>query len=98
MPVRLDGRSDNELAKAVREFNTRYGEIDAALWCVASHSRAALLKHDEAPVFAELIWAIRVWWGVQGAPLETKSAMAKALLTLEWSPDEQPDSKIVLQH
>ena len=87
MPVRLNEKSDQELAEAVREFNIRYGEMERVLWCLSTHSRDSLLEHDEAPVLGELIWTIRSWWGVQGAPRETKSAMARALLTLEWSPD-----------
>jgi len=77
----------SSLAEAVRTFNTRYGEMERVLWCLSTHSRAALLDDDEAPVLEALIWTIKSWWGVQGVRRETKSAMARALVTLEWSPD-----------
>ena len=89
MRIRLNELSDHKLAEAVRTFNDRYGEMERALWCLSNHSRAALLKHDdEAPALGELVWTIRKWWAVQGVRLETKSAMAKALVNLEeWSPE-----------
>jgi hypothetical protein len=87
MRVRLNELSDHELAEAVNTFNTRYGEMEKVLWCLATHSRVALLNHDEAPVLEALIWTIKSWWGVQGVRSETKSAMTGALLTLDWSPD-----------
>jgi hypothetical protein len=87
MPVRLNELSDHELAEAVSEFNTRYGEMESVLWCLSAHSRAALLDHDDAPVIEALIWTIKSWWGVQGVRHATKSAMARALVTLDWSAD-----------
>jgi hypothetical protein len=87
MQVRLNDLSDHQLAEVVRAFNTRYGETEKVLWCLSTHSQAALLKQHQAPVLGELVWKIRSWWGVQGAPREIKSAMARALLTLDWSPD-----------
>lgn len=87
MRVRLNELSDHELAEAVGEFNTRYGEMERVLWCLSTHSRAALLDHDEAPVLEALVWTIKSWWGVRGVRRETKSAMARALVTMEWSPD-----------
>lgn len=87
MRVRLDELSDHELAEAVREFNARYGEMERVLWCLSTHSRAALLDQEDAPVVEALIWTIKSWWGVQGVRREAKAAMATALVTLEWSPD-----------
>jgi hypothetical protein len=85
--VRLNEVSNHELSSAINTFNTRYGEMERVLWCLATHSRAALLDHEEAPVLAELVWTLKKWWGVQGVRSETKSAMARALLSLEWSPE-----------
>jgi hypothetical protein len=87
MEVRLNGQSDHELAEAASAFNARYGEMETVLWYLSTHSRVALLNHEEAPVVGEPIWKIKSWWGVQGVRHETKSAMARALVTLEWSPD-----------
>jgi hypothetical protein len=86
--VRLNELSDHDLAQAVRDFDTRYGEMERVLWCLSIHSGDALLYHHEAPVLGQLIWTVKSWWGVRGVPSETKPAMARALLTLEkWSPD-----------
>lgn len=86
--MKLNELSEHELAEAVREFNARYGEMERVLWCLSAHSRAALLDHDnEAPALEALIWTIKSWWGVQGVRRETKSAMARALVTLEWTPE-----------
>lgn len=83
----LDAVSEQELAEALRAFDARYGEMERVLWCLATHSRAALLDGDgQAPVLEALIWTIKSWWGVQGVRRETKSAMASALVTMDWSP------------
>lgn len=87
MQIRLTELSECELAEAVRNFNARYGEMEKVLWCLANHCRTALLNHDEARVLEELVWTIKSWWGVQGVRRETKSTMAQALLTLDWSPE-----------
>ena len=83
----LDGVSEQELADALRAFDARYGEMERVLWRLAGHSRAALLDgHGDAPILEALIWTIKSWWGVQGVRRETKSAMASALATMDWSP------------
>lgn len=83
----LEAVSEKQLADALRAFDARYGEMERVLWCLATHSRAALLDGDgEAPVLEALVWTIKSWWGVQGVWTETKSAMASALSTLDWSP------------
>jgi hypothetical protein len=87
MQVRLDQVSDRELAQAVDTFNVRYGEMERVLWCLATHSRQALLDYNKTPVLEALVWTIKSWWGVQGVRRETRSAMATALLALDWSPD-----------
>lgn len=89
MRERLNELSEDNLAEAVRTFDNRYAEMEKVLWCLSNHSRAALLEQDDgAPALGELVWHLRIWWGVQGARLETKSAMAKALVDLEeWSPE-----------
>jgi hypothetical protein len=88
MNVRPEELSDQERAEAVRAFDKRYGEMEKVLWCLSTHSRAALLDGDgESPVLKELVWTIKKWWGVQGVRHETRSAMARALVTLEWSPE-----------
>ena len=88
MRVRPDELSDQERAEALREFDALYGEMEKVLWCLSIHSRAALLDRDgESPVLEALIWKVKSWWGVQGVHGETKSAMARALVALEWSPD-----------
>ena len=88
MNGRPDELSDEERAEAVRAFDALYGEMEKVLWCLSIHSRAALLDGDgESPVLEALIWTIKSWWGVQGVRHETRSAMARALVTLEWSPE-----------
>lgn len=87
MSLRLTDIPENKLAEAVRSFNARYGEMEKVLWCLSTHARTALLNYDDAPVLAELVWTLKSWWGVQGVRRETKSAMATALLTLDWSPE-----------
>lgn len=84
----LEAVSEQELAEALQAFDRRYGEMEKVLWCLATHSRAALLDGDgEAPVIEALIWTIKSWWRVQGVRRETKSAMASALATMDWSPE-----------
>jgi hypothetical protein len=88
MRVRPEELSDQERAEAVRAFDALYGEMEKVLWCLSIHSRAALLDRDgESPVLEALIWTIKKWWGLQGVRHETRSAMAKALAALEWSPE-----------
>lgn len=87
MRVRLSEASEHELAEAVRAFNARYGEMEKVLWCLSTHARAALLNRDDTDILEALIWTIKSWWGVQGVRRETKSAMAKALIDLDWSPE-----------
>ena len=88
LPARTPG---NRVAQQLDHYDgltsTRHHKTETVLWCLSTHSQAALLDHHEAPVLEALIWTIKSWWGVQGVRHETKSAMAKALITLEWSPD-----------
>jgi hypothetical protein len=89
MREQLNELSEDNIAEAVRTFDKLYAEMERVLWRLSNLSRAALLEHDDgAPALGELVWHLKVWWGVQGARLETKSAMAKALVDLEeWSPE-----------
>lgn len=80
----LESVSEQELATALRAFDTRYGEMEKVLWCLAEHSRAALLNGDrKALVLETLVWTIKSWWGVQGVRRETRSSMATALSAVE---------------
>ncbi|WP_142253994.1 hypothetical protein [Mycobacterium sp. NS-7484] len=88
MNHRPDEASDDELAEAVGKFDELYGEMESALWCLSTNSRTSLLHGDGgSPILKELVWTIRSWWSVQGASRETGPAMARALVTLEWSPE-----------
>lgn len=84
----LESMSDHELAAAIRAFDARYGEMEKVLWCLATHSREALLNGlGEAPALGMLVWKIKSWWGVQGVRRETQPAMVNALSAMDWSSD-----------
>ena len=83
--MRLTAMSNSDRAEAISAFNARYGEMDRALWCLSTHSRPALLAGHSSPVVETLVWTVRSWWGVQGVRTETKTLMAEALASLEWS-------------
>jgi len=85
--MRLSTMPDSERAEAVRGFNARFGEMDRALWCLSRNCRGPLLKGHSSPVVEALVWTVKSWWGVQGVRSETKTLMAQALATLDWSTD-----------
>jgi hypothetical protein len=85
--IQLDDLTAAELGEAVRAFDARYADMERVLWHLSLHSRDTLLEYGEPHVLEALIWTIRSWWGVQGARHETRSAMAQALLHMDWSPD-----------
>jgi hypothetical protein len=62
--------------------------MERALWCLSANSRESLVAGESAPVLEELVWTIRIWWGVVGVPKEAKPKMARALAELTaWSPE-----------
>lgn len=66
-------------------FNSIYGEMDKALWCISRAARDCLLQKRDSPVIGALVWTIRSWWGVQGVRRETAGIAAQALLAEEWT-------------
>ncbi len=85
--MRLTDLSDSERATAVSEFNRVFSEMDRALWCLSRNCRGPLLNRRNAPVVEALVWTVKSWMGVQGVRSETKTLMAEALATLDWSAD-----------
>jgi hypothetical protein len=86
--VKFTDYSDSERAVAVSTFDTRFGEMERALWCLSVNSRAGLLAGESSPVLEALVWTIKSWWGVQGVRSETKAQMARAVAeSMTWSPD-----------
>ncbi len=81
----LNFPSTSEVAESVRQFNARYDEMERALWRLSNAARLDLLRRRASSVVEGLVWTVRSWWGVQGAPVEIKSLMAKALATQEWT-------------
>ena len=84
-----------ERAEAVRAFNTRFGEMERALWCLSVNARASLLAGASSPALEELVWTIRGWWGAAGVRKEMKTLMAGELAkSMTWTPElfePQPD-------
>lgn len=85
--MRLTTMSDSERAEAVSAFNVVFGEMDRALWCLSRSCRGPLLEGRSAPVVEALVWTVKSWWGVQGVRSETRTLIAQALATLDWSAD-----------
>jgi hypothetical protein len=85
MNTRLMALSPAQRAEAVRAFDALYGEMERALWCLSVNCRSALIDGQSTPVVEALVWTVKSWWGVQGAPSETKTVMAQALAELDWS-------------
>lgn len=83
--------SEADRKAAIQAFDARYGEMERALWCLSEHCRTPLIERRPSPVLEELAWTIKSWWGVQGVRSETKSQMAEALLSRDWSADAFDD-------
>lgn len=79
--------TQQERAAAVRAFDAVYGDMDHTLWTVSQACRTSLLRHEHSVLLDELVWTLKSWWGVQGVRLDTKHAMAAALIGLEWAPE-----------
>lgn len=77
--------SIRDIAEGVRQFNVTFGEMERALWRLSTAARAELLEGRNSPILEGLLWTIKSWWGVQGAPSETKRIMAQALTREQWS-------------
>jgi|WetSurMetagenome_2_1015567.scaffolds.fasta_scaffold123332_2 hypothetical protein len=75
----------DEVALAVEAYNTIYGEMDEALWCLSRASQELLLRGQSGQVVRELVWKVRSWWGVQGVRTETADLAAQALARMPWS-------------
>lgn len=83
--MRLTDLSDSTRTTAVSEFNAVFSEMDLALWCLSRNCRGPLLNGQNTPVVEALVWTVKSWMGVQGVLTETKTLMAEALVTLDWS-------------
>jgi hypothetical protein len=59
--------------------------MDRVLWCLSRHCREPLKAGQSTPVVEDLVWTIKSWWGVQGVRAESKSLLARALTSLQWS-------------
>lgn len=80
--------SVTQRAEAVSAFNSRYGEMERALWCLSLHCRPVLLEGTSDAVVEALVWTLESWRGVQGVRTETKALTAEALvLAVAWTPD-----------
>lgn len=76
----------SQRAEAVRAFNSLYGEMEQALWCLSRHCRSALIERNSTAVVEALVWTLKSWWGVQGVRSETKVQLTKALVeAVDWS-------------
>lgn len=79
--------TDSQRVEAVSAFNAVFGEMDRVLWCLSMNCRGSLLEGRSSSVVEALVWTVKSWWGVQGVSSETKTIMAQALATLDWSAD-----------
>ena len=76
-----------EAKRGVETFNSRYAEMERALWCLSRAAVESLTASQPAQVIDELVWTIKSWWGIQGVRKETKSAAAQALIDLRLDRD-----------
>lgn len=90
----LTSLSASQRTDAVNAYNAVFGEMDRALWCLSQHCRAPLLEGRSARVIEELVWTVKVWWGIQGVERDAKARMGQALAAIPWSTEmfeEAPD-------
>jgi hypothetical protein len=85
--MNLSNLSLAQVTQAVQAYNSVFGDMDRALWCLSLHCRPALLQGRSSPVVEALVWTVKSWWGVQGVRSATKSHMAQALAQLGWTPE-----------
>ena len=72
----------DDAKKGVKAFNSRYSEMERALWCLSRAAAKDLMNNQDSPTIEELIWTIKSWWGIQGVRKGTKSMATQALLDL----------------
>lgn len=75
----------SDVITGVDAFNSRYGEMEKALSCLANASRQNLLRGEHSEILEELVWTIKSWWGVQGVKKEVKGITVDGLLRSEWN-------------
>ena len=72
----------NDVKKCVEAFNSRYSEMERALWCLSRSAAKDIMKNKHSPTIEKSIWIIKSWWGIPEVRKETKSMAAQALLDL----------------
>ncbi len=72
------------VTEAVEVFNSRYAEMERALWCLSRAAAGAIQAREPSPVIQEFVWTIKSWWGIQGVRTETKAGAAAGLLQKDW--------------
>lgn len=77
-----DSVTVSDAKRGVETFNSRYAEMELALWCLSRAAADAILARKRSPVIEELVWTIKSWWGIQGVRKETKVSAVVALLEL----------------
>ena len=82
--MRPENVQASEVIKGVTAFNSRYREMEAALFCLANAAAKDLLRGVSSTLSEELVWTIKSWWGIQGVRRDVKRIAAEALLALEW--------------
>lgn len=73
------------VAEAVRFFDSRYGEMEEALWHLSKVARRDLLRQRSSDAVQALVWTIKSWWGIQGVTEQIKTVAARALAAETWT-------------
>lgn len=74
----------SEVLRGIRAFNSRYAEMERALWFLATKVREDLLVGVRQDVAEAFVWTIKSWWAVQGVRRETGAVAVKTLRALKW--------------
>jgi hypothetical protein len=77
--------ADSRTPAVISDYNARYGEMDAALWCLSLRCRAPLVKQCKDRVIEVLISTIEKWRHVRGVPGGTAAVMAQKLANIGFS-------------
>jgi hypothetical protein len=71
-----------EVAQAVREYNSKYGKEDASLWVAVVGAAGCLSQPSYNSRLEGFVWDVKKWGRIQGVSLSDRPAAAKALWAL----------------
>lgn len=73
----------SDVKRCIEAFDSRFAEMDRALWCLSRAATEAILARKRSEVTEVFVWTIKSWWGIQGVRRETKIIAADALLDMD---------------